>query len=181
MKLLLHTCCAPCLIYPLEELRKNGFKVTGLFYNPNISPQDEYNRRLSAASDYSKKTKFDLIVHKNDCQNYLNLVAENKEKPARCNICWRMRLKEAARFAKDNGFDGFSTTLLSSPYQDQDLLKVTGEEVAEEADIEFYFKDFRGGFKYAQEKAQKENLYRQKYCGCSYSELERCKRQVKYS
>lgn len=179
MRLLLHTCCAPCLFYPLEELRKKRFKVMGLFYNPNISPLDEYDKRMNSARDYSKKVNFDLIVHKNDCNNYLNLVAANEEKPARCKICWRMRLTETAQFAKDNGFEGFSTTLLVSPYQDQDLLKVVGEEVARDTDIEFYFEDFRPGFKYAQEQAKKQNLYRQKYCGCKYSELERCKKSVK--
>lgn len=173
---MLHTCCAPCLIYPLEQLKKKRFKVTGLFYNPNISPQDEYNKRLNTLKDYSDGVKFDLIVHKHDCNNYLNLVAENEEKPARCKICWQMRLKEAARFAKDNGFDGFSTTLLVSPYQDQDLLKIAGEETAKDTDIEFYYEDFRPGFSQAQDKAKKLNLYRQKYCGCAYSELERCKK-----
>ncbi|MDP1852832.1 MAG: epoxyqueuosine reductase QueH [Candidatus Omnitrophota bacterium] len=179
MKLLLHTCCAPCLIYPVEQLKKKHFKVTGLFYNPNISPLAEYDTRLNTLKDYSRDIKFDLIVGKNDCNNYLNLVAADAEKPQRCNICWQMRLKEAAQFAKDNNFDSFSTTLLVSPYQDQDLLKITGEKVAEDTDIEFYFEDFRPGFREAQERAKRANLYRQKYCGCAYSELERCKKSVK--
>jgi len=87
-----------------------------------------------------------------------------------------MRLKEAACFARENNFDAFSTTLLVSPYQDQGLLKVIGEETADEIDIEFLFQDFRPGFKYAQEEAKKLNLYRQKYCGCIYSGAERKKR-----
>lgn len=175
MKLLLHTCCAPCLIYPLEQLKKKRFMVTGLFYNPNISPLDEYDQRLNTVRGYSESIKFDLIVHKNDCNNYLNLVAADEEKPARCKICWQMRLKETAQFAKNNNFDGFSTTLLVSPYQDQVLLKVTGEEVANDLGIEFYFEDFRPGFRQAQEKAKKLNLYRQKYCGCFYSYNEKYK------
>ncbi len=169
MKLLLHTCCAPCLIYPLEQLTKRGFKLAGLFYNPNIYPLGEYDLRLNTLKDFSASVKFDLIVHKNDCANYLNLISANEEKPQRCNICWRMRLKETAQFAKDHNFESFSTTLLVSPYQDQGLLKTAGEEIARDIDIEFYFEDFRPGFKQAQEKAKKLNLYRQKYCGCIYS------------
>jgi predicted adenine nucleotide alpha hydrolase (AANH) superfamily ATPase len=93
----------------------------------------------------------------------------------RCPLCWELRLSETANFAKSNGFDAFTTTLLISPYQDHKKVKEIGEKIAAEKGIQFYYQDFRPGFRDGQEQAKKENLYRQKYCGCVFSELERVK------
>jgi len=173
MKILLHVCCGPCLIYPLKRLNDQGFKVKGFYYNPNIYPIDEYNRRKVAVIDLSKGLQFEVT-----CPDYLpsefsQAIDTNVHAPGRCVSCWKLRLQKTALHAKENGFDAFSSTLLVSPYQNQELLKQLGNQVAKEAGIDFYYEDFRVGFRQAHEEARSKGVYCQKYCGCSYSELER--------
>jgi predicted adenine nucleotide alpha hydrolase (AANH) superfamily ATPase len=104
-----------------------------------------------------------------------------KEKvPERCSLCWTFRLKAVARTAKDKGFDAFSTTLLVSPYQDQDLLRGIGESLEEEENVNFYYADFRPGFHQAHTQAKAGGIYCQKYCGCVFSEQERCRKPAKH-
>lgn len=173
MKILLHICCAPCLIYPLKRLDDQGFKVKGFYYNPNIYPISEYSRRQEAVVALSKELKFEL-----ECPEYLpsefsQATNANNEAPERCISCWRLRLQKTALHAKKDGFQAFCSTLLVSPYQSQELLKQLGMQIAEEAGIDFYYEDFRVGFKQSHEEARSKRIYCQKYCGCSYSELER--------
>ncbi|MDP2910963.1 MAG: epoxyqueuosine reductase QueH [Candidatus Omnitrophota bacterium] len=183
MKLLLHICCGPCALYPIKELLNKKFdKITGFFYNPNIHPPSEYKRRRDALSEAVSKTGFEIIYPEYRMEEYfrkvfLNSVGEGiKPSPTeRCSLCWELRLSETANFAKDNGFDAFTTTLLISPYQDHEKIKRIGEKIAGEKGVQFYYQDFRSGFKDGQEQAKKENLYRQKYCGCVFSVLERVK------
>ena len=108
-------------------------------------------------------------------EEYFRKVATKEDSKDRCKLCWELRLSETADFAKKNDFNGFTTTLLISPYQDHELIKEIGEKIAKEKDIEFYYEDFRKGFKESQEEAKGKELYRQKYCGCVFSELERVK------
>jgi len=171
MSLLLHTCCAPCLIYPLEKLKLEGFKVTGFFYNPNIHPLSEYTRRKEALGILGPDAE--IIYPEYAPQEFFREVNLNKEAPYRCAVCWKVRLKETARKAKELGFQYFTTTLLVSPYQDNELLKKIGNEVAVEAHVEFYYADFRLGFRKAHNEARAKGIYCQKYCGCVYSEIER--------
>ena len=174
MKILLHVCCAPCSIHPHKELKaKDSDSVVGFFYNPNIHPFSEYKERKKALEEYSKSSKLPVIFHKYDMENFLRTVSGSEKQPERCMICWRMRLEETADHAKKNGFEAFTTTLLVSPYQDQDMIKKIGLDVAKATGVDFMYKDFREGFKKAQEEAKKCSLYRQKYCGCVYSERER--------
>ena len=183
MKLLLHICCGPCALYPIKELLCRKFdKVTGFFYNPNIHPPSEYKRRKDALSVGTahcavptKMTGFEIIYPEYKMEEYFRKVLSKEDSPERCSLCWTLRLSETANFAKNNGFDAFSTTLLISPYQDHEKIKKIGESIAEENGIDFYYQDFRPGFREGQEQAKKENLYRQKYCGCVFSELERIK------
>jgi predicted adenine nucleotide alpha hydrolase (AANH) superfamily ATPase len=170
MKLLLHTCCAPCLIYPLERLKAKGFRTKGFFYNPNIQPVVEYNNRRQAVEILSKQLEIEIIYPQYSPIRYFQEINQREEKPQRCFICWRLRLKEAAQQAKAQGMENFSTTLLVSPYQDQDILKKIGETVAEEEQIDFYYEDFRPGFRKAHNKAKAMGLYCQRYCGCIYSQ-----------
>jgi predicted adenine nucleotide alpha hydrolase (AANH) superfamily ATPase len=177
MKLLLHTCCAPCLIYPYEFLKKQSFDVEGFFYNPNIQPLSEYKNRKKAVEDYAKSTG--IIVHYQDKyqpEDFLQLVANCEKAPKRCHLCWQLRLRETAEFAKDNAIANFSTTLLVSPYQDIEKIKQIGEEISRESGIRFIFGDFRSGFRQAHKKAKELSLYCQKYCGCIFSEKERHER-----
>ncbi|MFQ5680957.1 MAG: epoxyqueuosine reductase QueH [Candidatus Omnitrophota bacterium] len=174
--ILLHICCAPCLIYPLRRLREKGFALQGIFYNPNICPGEEYEKRRQALQGFVAASRGadnpGLVV---DYQPYrpadflsaVDLVKRQKEK--RCVICWRLRLKMTARKARERGISYFSTTLLVSPYQDHAVLAQVGREVSREEGVDFYYEDFRLGFRAAQSEARQKNIYRQKYCGCIYS------------
>lgn len=175
MKLLLHACCAPCLIYPLEKLRLEGFEITGFYYNPNIHPFAEYSRRKEAFTALG--SDLEIIYPEYSPREFFQAVNLQEEAPGRCAICWRMRLAKTARAAKEAGFTHFTTTLLVSPYQDQELLKKIGEEAGKEEGVEFYYADFRPGFRKAHNEAHAKGIYCQKYCGCIYSEIERGKKK----
>lgn len=173
MRLLLHTCCGPCLIYPLERLKGKHFTVSGFFYNPNIHNLAEYVNRRRAVEHLSRSAVLDVVYPQYLPTEFFRAVNLNEAKPARCLICWKLRLLRTAAFAKENGFDGFSTTLLVSPYQDQESVRRIGLEASSEAGIEFYYEDFRPGFKRAHDLVKEQGIYCQKYCGCLYSEMER--------
>jgi len=176
MKLLLHICCGPCALYPIKELLDKKFdKITGFFYNPNIHPPSEYKRRKDALSEAASKICLEVLIPEYKMEEYFRKTLSKENSPERCQLCWELRLSETADFAKANGFDAFTTTLLVSPYQDHEKVKKIGEKIASEKAVQFYYQDFRPGFKDGQEQAKRENLYRQKYCGCVFSELERVK------
>jgi len=176
MDLLLHTCCAPCLIYPLECLSEEGFTVTGFFYNPNIHPLFEHEQRKKALEGLSSQLGVGIIYPEYNPAAFFQAVNLKEAAPQRCALCWELRLKATARAAKEKGCASFSTTLLVSPYQDQELLKKIGLEVGEQEGVDFYYRDFRPGFRKAQTQAKEQGIYCQKYCGCIYSEVERCRR-----
>lgn len=177
MKLLLHICCGPCAIYPFEVLKKEGFDITGFFYNPNIHPQSEYNRRKEALEIVSKQNNFELILHKEGFfEDFFRKISFNEEKPTRCHVCWGLRLGETARFASENNFDYFTTTLLVSPYQDIELIKKIGQEIQQDFKSRFFFEDFRPGFGESHRISKEMGLYHQNYCGCVYSEREQIKK-----
>jgi epoxyqueuosine reductase len=174
MNILLHICCAPCSIYPFKELLKNpDNKVTGFYFNPNIHPEDEYTKRRSAIEAYSKNNNLEVIYPEYEPDHFFMKILNNEEAPGRCRICWQMRLEKTSLYASKNGFDSFSTTLLISPYQDHLVIRAMGEDIARRSSINFYYRDFRNNFREAQDDAREKNLYRQKYCGCKYSEEER--------
>lgn len=176
--LLLHICCAPCAIYPVEALRKRDVKVRGFFYNPNIHPFTEYKRRLDALREYASRESLDLCVEDSyDLEGFLRRVLERPEFGERCAICYEMRLRRAARYAREEGFDVYSTTLLSSPYQFHDLVKELGRTIGEEEGVEFLYQDFREGFREGQKRAKDLGIYRQPYCGCIFSERDRYRYQ----
>lgn len=180
MKVLLHICCGPCLIYPLRQLQEKGFEVAGLFYNPNIHGFNEYANRKQAVEDFSKTISLKVIYPEYNPIEYFSAVNLKEDKEYRCSVCWSLRLKNTARLAKKEGFSHFTTTLLVSPYQDQELLKKIGSDISKEQNIDFYYEDFRPGFREAHDIAKKQGMYCQRYCGCIYSEIERCKNLVKH-
>lgn len=180
MRLLLHICCAPCLIYPYERLREKGFELTGFFYNPNIHPFSEYNNRRLALDSYAKNAGIEIIYPEYRPQEYFRAVNMLEDKLERCSICWRQRFNTTVQFAKKAGFGHFSSTLLVSPYQDMELLGKIGEDAARGQGLQFYYEDFRPGFRKAHNQAKIDGIYCQKYCGCIYSEIERCRKSVKY-
>lgn len=172
MRLLLHICCAPCSVACVEELRGEGIEPTGFWYNPNIHPVSEYKMRKNTLIQYASDINMRLIV-----ENYYGLrefiINISPDFANRCGFCYRFRLEETARYAAENGYDAFSTTLLISPYQNHTMLKEIGEEMADKYQIRFAYRDFRPHFKEGQEKAAQLGLYRQKYCGCVFSEEDR--------
>lgn len=176
MEILLHTCCAVCLIYPLESLRQQGFKVEGLFYNPNIHPYTEYLARRKAAEQVSASSGLRMIYPEYLPQEFFQAVNTKEGQALRCPICWELRLRQTALLAKEKGCRYFTTTLLVSPYQNQDTLKELGESVAKETGVDFFYEDFRPGFRKAHDQAKAQGIYCQKYCGCIYSETERFKK-----
>ena len=171
MKILLHICCANCAIHPLERLAEEG-EVVGFFFNPNIHPYQEYQRRLEALKIYSERTGLSVIYRDEYLlEDFLRNVSQRPEE--RCRHCYRVRLEATAREAKKNAFDAFSTTLLQSAHQNHALIRETGETVSGEAGIPFHYEDFRPGWKRGVEISKAMGLYRQQYCGCIYSEKER--------
>lgn len=172
MKVLLHTCCAPCLIYPLEVLRNEGLEVEAYFYNPNIHPEEEYIKRKTAFLDFAGTQSVRAHIPEYSASDYQNAIADT-ERPGRCRECWGMRLLSTARFAKENNFPAFTSALLVSPYQDIEAIRAIGQKIAERLDLSFIYRDFRPGFREAHNKARSLGIYCQKYCGCGYSLEER--------
>lgn len=170
MKLLMHTCCAPCSVYCIDSLRKEGIEPVVYWYNPNIHPYVEYKIRRDTLKEYTKSINANAIFEEeygldNFCKNVIDDL-DNRCK----NYCYKVRLEQTAKYAKEHGYDTISTTLLVSPYQQHEVLKIQGEEAAKKYGLNFLYKDFRIGFKDGQAKARQLGLYMQKYCGCIFSE-----------
>jgi hypothetical protein len=172
MRILLHTCCANCVLFPLKELRKGGHEVTAFFYNHNIHPYQEYLKRKETLVELAPKINLPVICpERYDLKEFLRNVAFKEDE--RCSYCYRSRLQATVEEAKKGGYDCFSTTLLYSKFQKHDIIKKTGEALSEEYGIEFYYQDFRKGWEEGVRESKELNLYRQQYCGCIYSEEER--------
>lgn len=198
MRLLLHICCAPCSLYPFKKLQED-FSVTGFWYNPNIHPFSEYKKRLEALRILAAKINFS-VIYKDEypLEKFLQgTVAKGKE---RCSFCYDLRFKETAKAARDGNFDYFSTTLLISPHQNQDLIRKTAETISEDYKIKLYKEAYKKGdykkrdggvfsekgetrkgkrllfpegWQESVRMSKEMGLYRQQYCGCIYSEKER--------
>ncbi len=169
---LLHVCCGPCTIYPLRILREEGRDVHGLFYNPNIHPYMEYKRRLETLTAYADQIGFPVI--RDDAwpmEDFLRQVVFREDD--RCPACYRIRLSETARIAKERGFDSFTSTLLYSRYQKHELIIQIAEEEAQKQGVYFLYRDFREGWAEGIRVSKEMGMYRQPYCGCIYSEKER--------
>jgi epoxyqueuosine reductase len=178
MKLLLHICCGPCAVYPVKELRSSGIEVTGLFYNHNIHPYTEYKLRMDAVRSYAEMVELDVIYREEyRLEEFLMNVASDPS--ARCGYCYRSRLEEAARSAAELGFPCYSSTLLYSRYQNQETIREYGEELGERYGVKFHHEDFRRGWQEGIDLSKEMGLYRQKYCGCIYSEKERYAKKPK--
>ena len=173
MKLLLHVCCAPCSTYVIEELSKE-YEVTLFFYNPNVEPVDEYEKRLVEAEKYAKAKGIPIIVGDYDNIEWHNKVQgheNDKEGGERCDICFKYRIEKTAQLAKEKGFDIFTTTLTISPQKDAKKINKLGKEISKKYKIDFLEEDFKkgGGYMHSVELSKKKDLYRQSYCGCLYS------------
>lgn len=177
MKLLMHMCCAPCSVYPVNVLQDEGVSLEGLFFNPNIHPKDEFLRRKENVEIFSQ-IKGIPVTFKDDFmqETWEEFSGGDQE---RCFMCYSLRLDKTASFAKEHGYDAFTTSLLVSPYQKHELIKELGEKFAGKYGVNFYYRDFRPGFRQGQQLAKEMGLYRQKFCGCiiSYRESQSNKKK----
>jgi len=172
MKLLMHVCCGPCAMYPVQDLLRQGYQLGGYFYNPNIHPFQEYSKRREGAVQMARHLEIPLqVAEAYRPELYFREVAFHERE--RCRHCYALRLREAARFAREQGYDGFTTSLLVSPWQKHDLLRQLGEAAGREAGIPFFYHDWRRNFSEGRRQAKLLGLYRQQYCGCLFSEQER--------
>jgi epoxyqueuosine reductase len=173
MKILLHICCAPCAVYTIEKLRERYKHIECFFYNPNIHPVSEYEKRKASCLELSRVAGINIIFHKDlHFEDFFRKIAFH-EKDTRCGLCWQLRLEETAGYAVKNGFGGFTSTLFISPYQDHERLRYIAKAAQERYSVPFIYEDFRPGFRKSHESSRGMGLYHQKYCGCIYSERDR--------
>ncbi|MGW8273197.1 MAG: epoxyqueuosine reductase QueH [Thermodesulfovibrionales bacterium] len=172
MKILMHICCSNCALYPLQTLRRSGSRTVGLWYNPNIHPFDEYRSRLQSLR--ALQEQWGLEIEYAGAYGSREFLSGIKDPHAdRCGHCYSLRMEETARTARSLGFDAFTSTLLVSPFQKFSLVVQAGQEMAQKHNVEFLAVDFRPGYREAMHLSRELGLYRQKYCGCIYSEIDR--------
>ncbi len=178
--LFLHACCAPCSSYVLEYL-SGYFNITLFFYNPNISPADEFRKRFEELkrliSEMPLKNPVKIIEGSYDPQRFFDMargMEDMDEGGERCFRCYELRLREAARYAGDGNYDYFTTTLSISPHKNAQKLNEIGKALADEYGVNYLYSDFkkRGGYKRSCELSAAYGLYRQDYCGCVYSKAQ---------
>lgn len=179
--LLLHACCAPCSSVVLERLASH-FKISILYYNPNITEEKEYQKRLDELRKFISKLNFkyqiNIIDSRYEPKEFFKIakgLEKEKEQGKRCYKCYELRLEETAKVAKEKNFDFFATTLTLSPYKKTSWLNEIGENLSEKYQANYLYSDFKkkNGYKRSIELSKEYNLYRQDYCGCIYSKLER--------
>jgi len=174
MKVLLHVCCGVCSASVVERLRRENYKVTGFFYNPNIQPFAEYKKRLITARRISKILGFELLEGEYDLNPWIRKTKPFRRAPEggeRCRLCFSIRLSETYQlFKKLKTFDKFTTTLTVSPHKDAPLINELGLHIG---GVYYLSRDFKkeDGYKHAIELAKEWDLYRQGYCGCVYSKV----------
>jgi len=171
MKIVLHICCGVCAAGVVERLTSEGHQVLGLFYNPNIHPSQEYNRRLEAAYKVAKELNFPLEVPPYTPEEWFKEASYLENEPEggrRCRVCFRVRLKKTCLYMEGYGWDAFTTTLTISSHKSADVINQIGQEVGGERFLVRNFKK-KEGFKRAMELAKRWALYQQNYCGCIYS------------
>lgn len=172
MNVLLHICCAPCAIYPLNELRGAGHQVTGFFFNHNIHPYQEYVRRRDTVRAYGEQAGLPLVWRDEyRLDEFLGAVADRPDE--RCSYCYASRLEAAAAAAAELGFPAFSSSLLYSRYQRHEEIRTLAELAAARHGVLFLYDDYRRGWQEGIRLSKELGLYRQQYCGCVYSERDR--------
>lgn len=179
--LLLHSCCAPCSSYCLELLSQH-FAVTVFYYNPNIYPPEEYEMRVEEQDRFIKefpsKYPISFVEGTYDTAKFYEMakgMEQLKEGGERCFACYEMRLRESAEYAKEHGFDFFTTTLSISPLKNAEKLNEIGQKLEAEYGIKYLYSDFKkqNGYKRSTEISNEYDMYRQYYCGCVYSKKQR--------
>jgi epoxyqueuosine reductase len=170
MNVLLHMCCAPCSMYPIDLLKQKGHHVTGLYFNPNIHPYEEFLMRKNTVLKLEAFKQIQVIMDETYDETPWKKMETSKH---RCDMCYHTRLQKTFEKAVTEGFDAVSTTLLSSPHQNHDIILKQASALAKYYDIQFIHEDFQSGYIKGQEEAKQLGLYRQHYCGCIASLKER--------
>ena len=173
-KILLHACCAICSAHPIDYLKSSGYEVVVYFYNPNLFPQEEYERRLEAERKLCEHFGVKLIEGEYESERYFEYVKGYESCPERgdrCKLCFEMRLMETAKLAKALGIEEFTTSIVISPHKNFGLLSEIGERIATENGLKYLAVDFkkRDGFLKTNKISRDLGLYRQNYCGCKFS------------
>lgn len=180
-RLLLHSCCGPCSTYCIQSL-SGHFQITVFYYNPNIYPPEEYELRVQEQArfirEFPTKHPVDFVEADYDSERFYAMARGMEELPEggeRCFACYELRLTEAAAYARENGFDFFTTTLSISPFKNARKLNEIGARLEEEYGVRYLFSDFKkkDGYKKSAELSGEYGMYRQDYCGCVYSKRER--------
>jgi predicted adenine nucleotide alpha hydrolase (AANH) superfamily ATPase len=170
---LLHICCAPCATYTVRTMREAGAILSGYWYNPNIQPYSEHEKRRDSLYGYASEIGLPMIWAPGyEMRAHLSAISGREQLGVRCQVCYRLRLESTAHLAAEAGFQAFTTTLMISPYQDLAAIRQIGDELAGTYGVEFYWENLRRGFGEQHRIAQDYALYMQRYCGCVYSEWE---------
>jgi predicted adenine nucleotide alpha hydrolase (AANH) superfamily ATPase len=173
MKILVHICCGPCAITPVRALLEAGMGVTGLYYNPNIHPLQEYLRRREGVAQMAERLGIPVIFKDDEYDPSAYFRAVVYREANRCLPCYSMRLERTLSIARRGGFEAFTSTLLYSKFQKHDLIRALGSDLAMGSGVEFHYQDFRSGWSDGIALSKEWGMYRQQYCGCLYSEFER--------
>ncbi|PIE71683.1 MAG: hypothetical protein CSA22_02340 [Deltaproteobacteria bacterium] len=172
MRVLMHTCCGPCSIYPFERLTDEGMTVMGYYFRDNIHPFTECMKREETLKTYADDAGFKLIIQDGyRLEEFLRDMAFREGN--RCRVCYHKRMSAAAHIAKRGKFDAFTTTLLYSKFQNHSLICNTAEAAGKKYGVPFLYRDFREGWKHGVDASKARGMYRQSYCGCIFSEKER--------
>ncbi len=167
MNILMHMCCAPCSMYPTDVLKEEGYIVTGFYFNPNIHPIEEFEKRKEMVSKLAILKNMDVIYDDTFEQDIWASIP--KESQSKCSMCYHKRLEKTFKKAKELHFDAVTTSLLSSRHQNQDLIKKSAYKLSKTYHMPFIERDFQKGFKEGLKEAKKHGIYAQHYCGCIVS------------
>jgi len=179
-RLLLHTCCAPCSTTVIERL-SSYFRITVLYYNPNIEPFEEYEKRKKEQIRFLKEYPTKYPVEFMDCDwdhdDFLEMakgLEQEKEGGLRCHKCYELRLRKTAMLAKEQNYDFFTTSLTISPYKNSQIINQIGKNLEEEFGVSYLYSDFKkeNGYLESIQHSKEYQLYRQDYCGCHFSQMQ---------
>lgn len=176
-KLLVHTCCAPCFIAPYQKLKVSGFEISAFWFNPNIHPLLEYQKRRNALRDFTTRENIPLLEQ--DSYGLEPFLRQTLDKISeRCTYCYESRLEATAKKALEQGFNAFTTTLLYSKYQKHELIVDIALQMSARFGVEFYYQDWRNLWQEGIKLSKEAGMYRQPYCGCIFSEEDRYREQI---
>lgn len=176
--ILLHSCCAPCTTFSSLDLVEKEFQPTLFFYNPNIQPKTEYDKRVAEMQKWAELQNFNLVIADYEIEKWMQMMRGLENEPeggARCLKCYEMRLRKTAEYAKANNFELITTTLTISPHKKAEGINQIGQKICAEFGIQYYASDFKknDGYKKSCEISTENGFYRQDYCGCVYSQNSR--------